>query len=177
MRLKNALLLGAALAASGMLALTAIQEGWKGKDGGRVQTALAQGHPARITPDNLVDRLAVLPLSQRLQRVQWQQAVLAIDLEAAADATQLQLASDLLRLLQLGFVYPDNVDRMLVRVLAASPSAADEAPVLLLAADVRKGDETLHFLPVLQARDVLGGGWDERLRLTRTAAWRMRFDR
>jgi len=136
----------------------------------------------RITSDNLVDSMVSLQLKLPIRRVDWQRAVLSVDLAVKDDGEQAQQwMDDLERLLRLSLIQTDNINRVLVRFVvpvdtSASQSeegqqasaAATRASRLVAAVDVRRTDSWLvEELRLLSRADPVSDFvWRERLRMT-----------
>jgi len=134
----------------------------------------------RITSDNLVDSMVSLQLKLPIRRVDWQRAVLSVDLAVEDEGEQAQQwMDDLERLLRLSLIQADNINRVLVRFVmpapASQPEDALQAPAaairasrLVAAVDVRRADSWLvEELPLLSRIDPVSDiVWRERLRMT-----------
>jgi len=134
----------------------------------------------RITSDNLVDSMVSLQLKLPIRRVDWQRAVLSIDLAVTDEEDQpQQWMDDLERVLRLSLIQADNINRVLVRFVVPAPASqpvdgqqtpatASRASRLVAAVDVRRTDSWLaEELPLLSRIDPFSDFvWRERLRMT-----------
>ena len=105
---------------------------------GNVLAVFLQNKGMKMSDQNVVELIAELPLKLRIQKVDWQQSVLSIDLqftpENHADAV---VYHDLYLLSQFGLTQTANVNQVLVRVMTSQSSTAPSKQ-LLLAMDARR---------------------------------------
>ncbi|WP_239614147.1 hypothetical protein [Cohnella mopanensis] len=85
-----------------------------------------------LTDDNMVDRLAKLPLHNRLVKVGWDHAILTIDLQGGDPA---EVWADIGKMIIFSYSEVNNVKHVLIRVFS---EVGDHR--LLLAAETRKTD-------------------------------------
>lgn len=84
----------------------------------------------KLTGDNLVDRLADLPRTMKIRRVDWNSPVLAVDYTAVPGIRQVEIYRDLYTLSQFAVQGTSNVEEVQVRVYGSGMSAGSD-PLLL----------------------------------------------
>lgn len=141
----------------------------------RNEVAVFRSTPAvRLTNSNLVDVLVGIQLKERVDRVEWNNAILSIDMKVnTLDGRPSLWFADIEKLLRVAFLQLENVKRVLIRML----EDRSEGTVLLAAVDVRKTDSWLiSDMDVLKHADPVHDElWRKRLRVNFTSAWEDRF--
>lgn len=156
--------LGAALAVTAVIGLMPHSGIGPGKGRGEV----AVFHPSemkRLTSSNLVDAIIGLQLTGRVGKVQWNQAVLTVEMRAEDEKQAERWYKDMEKLIRLSFTQMENVNRLLIRYV---DSKADNR--LLFAADVRRTDSWLsdNFSELSDADPLHDELWRKRLRIAYT---------
>jgi hypothetical protein len=157
--------LGAALAVTAVIGLLPHSGLGPGKDRGEI----AVFHPSemkRLTSSNLVDALIGLQLTGSVDKVDWSQAVLTVEMRADEDQQMERWYKDMEKLIRLSFTQMENINRLLIRYVDTKESSR-----LLFAADVRRSDSWLEEnLSELADADPLHDElWRKRLRITYTS--------
>lgn len=92
-----------------------------------------------LTDRNVVDLFVRYPLYLDISRVEWNDAILSVDLKAKPNETAAaSIYDDLFELAKLGFAGTSNVSQLLVRVM--EHSSAGGSLQLLLAMDAKRSD-------------------------------------
>lgn len=93
-----------------------------------------------LSDRNLVDLFVRYPLHLDIARVEWSDAILAVDLRAKPNETSPErIYDDLYELARLGFAGTKNVKQLLIRVME-QPEAAGSSAQLLLAMDAKRSE-------------------------------------
>ncbi|RCW51116.1 hypothetical protein [Paenibacillus prosopidis] len=141
----------------------------------RSEVAVFRSTPAvRLTNSNLVDVLVGIQLNERLDKAEWSNAVLSVDMRVKTGAGRPSAwFADVEKLLRLSFLQLENVKRVLIRIVEDRP----DGTALLAAVDVRKTDSWLIFEmdALAHADPVHDEVWRKRLRVSFTSAWEERF--
>ncbi|MFD0867776.1 Uncharacterised protein [Chlamydia abortus] len=131
-----------------------------------------ENHSTRLSDENLVDKMTMLPLQLNIRRVDWNNSILSIDLGAPAGSTASRVYHDLYELSKFGLQNHTNVDQVLVRVMEASSVSRERNGLLLVSMDARKervqGQEALKELSGQDVRQYL----QSRYRITYTQKWK-----
>ncbi|MHA6530909.1 hypothetical protein [Paenibacillus sp. BAC0078] len=99
--------------------------------------------------DNLVDRLAELPLTLSIDRVGWKSQVLTLDLKLTAnDSEPQELYQNMAMAISFAFQDTTNVDQLLLRIVAEDKWL--DSRRLLLAGDIRRSEWSLELQEALQ---------------------------
>jgi len=132
----------------------------------RQSVAVFQPSQAKwLTDDNMVDRLARLPLQDRLVKVGWDHAILTIDMQGAIPD---EVWADIGRLIIFSYSEVNNVKQVLIRVFSETESRR-----LLLTAETRKVDWTDKELAEMEGIPFhIGSETNANLRLSMTSAGR-----
>ncbi|OBZ17795.1 hypothetical protein [Bacillus sp. FJAT-26390] len=137
--------------------------------------AVFRASPAvRLTNSNLVDVLVAISLSERLNKAEWSNGILSVDLRVSTSKGRPAVwFADVEKLVRVSFLQLENVKRVLIRIVEEKESGE----ALLAAVDVRKTDEWLiHELNGLAEADPVHDElWRNRLRVSFTSAWEERF--
>ncbi|WP_053376667.1 hypothetical protein [Paenibacillus sp. FJAT-27812] len=137
--------------------------------------AVFRASPAvRLTNSNLVDVLVAISLSERLNKAEWSNGILSVDLRVSTSKGRPTVwFADVEKLVRVSFLQLENVKRVLIRIVEEKESGE----ALLAAVDVRKTDEWLiHELNGLAEADPVHDElWRNRLRVSFTSAWEERF--
>ncbi|MDF2723287.1 MAG: hypothetical protein K0Q59_2962 [Paenibacillus sp.] len=92
-----------------------------------------------LSDRNLVDLFARFPLQLGISHVEWNDAILSIDLKSyPGTMTESVIYNDLFHIARLVFEGTNNVSQMLVRVM--EPSSSGSGAQLLLAMDAKRSD-------------------------------------
>lgn len=150
---------------------------------GKNRGDVAVFHPAaakRLSNSNLVDMMVGLQLTGRLTKVDWDHAILSVEFKVKGEkepSTE-QWFDDMEKMVRLSFVQMENVNRLLIRFVAADVQQSGK-PSLLFAADVRKTDSWLYDqIGYLNNADPLHDEvWKKRLRISFTSAWEEKYGR
>lgn len=139
-------------------------------------TVFAGQKPVRLTEDNLVDGLSVLPLPLPLAKVDLNAGILSVDLKVTDEESSTeQVYRGMAELISFAFEHTSNVDQLLLRVLAEDRWLGTR--YLLIAADVRRNEISTEELSGL--RDIGDGPLTEdlqsRMHVTQTQLWKSRF--
>ncbi|WP_018751414.1 hypothetical protein [Paenibacillus sanguinis] len=139
-------------------------------------TVFAGQKPGRLTEDNLVDGLSVLPLPLPLAKVDLNAGILSVDLKVTDEESSTeQVYQGMAELISFAFEHTSNVDQLLLRVLAEDRWLGTR--YLLIAADVRRDEISTEELFGL--RDMGNGPLPEDLQssmhITETQLWKSRF--
>ncbi|GIQ61746.1 hypothetical protein PACILC2_03140 [Paenibacillus cisolokensis] len=134
----------------------------------------------RLTGGNIVDALIGLRLSDKIGRVGWRNAVLAVDIKVpAGEGDPGVWFRDVKKLLRMSFAQMENVNRLLVRYMEEAPPGAPphSSGAMLFAIDARRTDDWVAGrMDELDAADpVTDDMWRKRLRLTFAKRWEERF--
>lgn len=99
--------------------------------------------------DNLVDRLAELPLTLSIDRVGWKGKVLSLDLKVTANNSEPQeLYQNMALVISFAFQETSNVDQLLLRIVAEDQWL--DSRRLLLAGDIRRSEWSLELQEALR---------------------------
>ncbi|GIP32386.1 hypothetical protein [Paenibacillus sp. J2TS4] len=97
-----------------------------------------EAHSNRLTDINLVDKMTQLPLQLTIRRVDWNNAILSVDLGAPTGSTASRVYHDLYELTKFGLQNHTNVSQVLIRVMETSSVSRERNGSLLVAMDARK---------------------------------------
>ncbi|MBB3154393.1 hypothetical protein FHS16_004475 [Paenibacillus endophyticus] len=128
----------------------------------------------RLTNSNLVDVLVAVKLNERLEKAEWSNGILSLDMRVDPISGRPSLwFEDVEKLVRVSFLQLENVKRVLIRMVEKQQDDA----VLLAAVDVRKTDEWLisEMQHLSSADPVHDEQWRKRLRVSFTSAWEKRF--
>jgi hypothetical protein len=128
----------------------------------------------RLTNSNLVDVLIAAQLNERMNKAEWSNGILSVDMRVSASKGRPTVwFADVEKLVRVSFLQLENVKRVLIRMV----EERQDGEALLAAVDVRKTDEWLiHEMDGLaQADPVHDELWRKRLRVSFTSAWEDRF--
>lgn len=128
----------------------------------------------RLSNNNLVDVLIATQLHERLNKAEWNNGVLSIDMRVSTiEGRPAIWFSDVEKLIRVSFIQLENVKRILIRIIEEQT----EGDALLAAVDVRKTDDWLiaELEHLAQADPVHDELWRKRLRVSFTSAWEKRF--
>lgn len=93
----------------------------------------------RVDEDNLVDALSAVPLTLAIDKAGWKPGVLSLDLRVdTASPARTDVYGDMAWAMHFAFRGAENVERLLLRVVALDPWT--ESKSLLLSADIRRAD-------------------------------------
>jgi hypothetical protein len=137
--------------------------------------AVFRATPAvKLTNSNLVDVLVAISLNERLNKAEWSNGILSVDLRVSTrEGRPAVWFDDVEKLVRVSFLQLENVKRVLIRIVEEKQNGE----ALLAAVDVRKTDEWLiHELNGLADADPVHDElWRNRLRVSFTSAWEERF--
>ncbi|GLX68983.1 hypothetical protein [Paenibacillus glycanilyticus] len=154
--------LGAALAVTAVIGLLPHSGVHSGRE-------VAVFHPTglkRLTSSNLVDAIIGLQLNGNVGKVDWNQAVLTVEMRADEEKQADRWYKDMEKLIRLSFTQMDNVNRLLIRYVDAKDNGR-----MLFAADVRRTDSWLseHLSELSDADPLHDELWRKRLRIAYTS--------
>lgn len=162
--------------------LTTVAISWlphSGKSPGKNKGEIAVFYPAaakRLNNGNLVDVMIGLQLTGHLTKVEWNHAILSVDLKVSSDYEQPQRwFTDIEKLIRLSFVQMENVNRVLIRYVINGDEA--QSNKLLFASDIRRTDSWLvdQLEELSEADPIHDEQWRNRLRISFTNEWEKRF--
>ncbi|MEF2244952.1 MULTISPECIES: hypothetical protein [unclassified Paenibacillus] len=128
----------------------------------------------KLTNHNIVEVMLGVRLSSKLGKVEWQNAMLLIELRVdPVDGRPEAWFHDVDKLIELSFVQLANVKRVLIRLIETEQTGGR----LMAAIDVRSGDKWLaDEIAYLKYSDPVHEEiWRQRLRVSFTSAWEERF--
>jgi len=128
----------------------------------------------RLSNNNLVDVLIATQLHERLNKAEWNNGILSIDMRVSTSEGRPAIwFSDVEKLIRVSFIQLENVKRILIRIIEVQ----SEGDVMLAAVDVRKTDDWLisELDQLAQADPVHDDLWRKRLRVSFTSAWEKSF--
>lgn len=132
-------------------------------------------HPLRkLTNHNIVEVMSDVQLSSKLGKVEWQNAMLLLELRVdPVESRPEAWFHDVDELIELSFVQLANVKRVLIRLIETKQSGGR----LMAAIDVRSSDKWLaDEIAYLKYSDPVHEEiWRQRLRLSFTSAWEKHF--
>ncbi|WP_138753492.1 hypothetical protein [Paenibacillus sinopodophylli] len=130
---------------------------------------------ARLTNSNLVDVLVAIQLNERLDKADWSNGILSLEMRVDSSAGRpADWFADVEKLVRVSFLQLENVKRVLIRMIEKQP---DGTTALLAAVDVRKTDEWLinEMQHLSEADPIHNELWRKRLRVSFTSAWEKRL--
>ncbi|QOS79901.1 hypothetical protein JNUCC31_02830 [Paenibacillus sp. JNUCC31] len=161
-----------------VLLLVAIQtlhiRTWGGE---RAQPVSATRHPAQLSEENLVDVLSTLQLSTPIARVEWKQSILTLDLKVTGTGTSYtEIYANMAAVADLGFQSLDNVNQVLLRVMAEDEWLHKRH--LLLAADFRRGEWPMYAIETLRSwkSPILSEELKDWFHMMETELWKKQFE-
>lgn len=147
---------------------------WQQKANSR-EVAVFHSTPAvRLTNSNLVDVLIAIQLNERLNKAEWSNGILSVDMRVSTSTGRPSVwFTDVEKLVRVSFMQLENVKRVLIRIIEVSQGG----DALLAAVDVRKTDDWLiqEMDRLSQADPVHDELWRKRLRVSFTSAWEERL--
>ncbi|GIP37476.1 hypothetical protein J31TS4_07560 [Paenibacillus sp. J31TS4] len=134
-------------------------------------TVFRQASSDKLSDHNLVDKLTRVKLKLPIQRAEWKNGVLSIDLVYDTEAGSAGVYQDLYELASFGFQSQTNVTQVRVRVV----DSASRRGELLATMDARKEDTDT--LPALTNVNQLAGFLESTYRVAYTSQWKGRVTR
>jgi hypothetical protein len=145
--------------------------------GERVQPVSAAEQKLELSDENLVDVLSSMPLTTPIAKVEWKQSILKLDLKVTGTGTSYtEIYDNMATVAELGFHGLDNVEQILLRVMAEDEWLHKRH--LLLAADIRRNEWPADAIDALRnwKSPVLSGEIKDWFHIMETDLWKKQFE-